>query len=123
MRGLVLTTNARTPISGFSKAKAALDAAIDALTGPGVVPPWVYHDLRRTLSTGCGELRIRIEHAEAVLNHVSGTKGGVAGTYHLYQYRAEKQEALQAWADHVERVVGHPLRLDAAFPGEAHRAP
>ena len=111
LRGLVLTTNGRTPISGFSKAKEALDAAIDGLAGPGVVPGWVYHDLRRTLSTGCGELRIRIEYAEAVLNHVSGTKGGVAGTYNLYQYRTEKQEALEAWADHLERVVGRPLRL------------
>lgn len=111
LRGLVLTTNGRTPISGFSKAKAALDVAIDALTGVGVVPDWVYHDLRRTLSTGFGELRIRIEYAEAVLNHVSGTKGGVAGTYHLHQYRQEKQEALQAWADHLEAVVGTVLRI------------
>lgn len=117
LRGVVLTTNGRTPISGFSKAKAALDAAIDALAGVGVVPGWVYHDLRRTLSTGCGELRIRIEYAEAVLNHISGTKGGVAGTYHLYQYREEKQEALQSWADHVERVLGYSLRLP--FAGRA----
>lgn len=111
LRGLVLTTNGRTPISGFSKTKTALDDAIDAIAGVGVVPAWVYHDLRRTLSTGCGELRIRIEHSEAVLNHVSGTKGGVAGTYQLYMYADEKREALQAWADHLEKVLGARLRL------------
>ena len=106
LRGLILTTNGRTAISGFSKAKAALDEAIEAIAGIGVVPGWVYHDLRRTLSTGCGELRVRIEHSEAVLNHISGTKGGVAGTYHLYQYADEKREALQLWADHLEKVIG-----------------
>lgn len=41
LRGLVLTTNGRTPISGFSKAKEAPDMAVDALAGAGVLPGWV----------------------------------------------------------------------------------
>jgi hypothetical protein len=36
----------------------------------------------------------------------------VAGTYHLDQYRTENEEALQAWADHVDEVVGHALTLE-----------
>ena len=43
---------------------------------------------------------------EAVLNHVSGAKGGVAGTYNREQYEPEKRAALERWAAHVEGVVG-----------------
>lgn len=103
--GLPFTTNGRMPISGFSKSKMALDAAITRLTRRAI-EHWVIHDLRRTLATGCAELRVPIEHSEAVLNHVSGTKGGVAGVYHPHAYAAEKRVAVQRWADRVERIVG-----------------
>jgi hypothetical protein len=49
---------------------------------------------------------VPIEHSEALLNHISGTRGGVAGVYHLYAYAKEKRVALQRWADRVEKLVG-----------------
>lgn len=110
-RGLMLTTNGRTPISGFSRSKARLDTlVVDALKGKrwrGRQPlePWVRHDARRTVSTGFGELRIPIEVAEAVLNHVSGSMSGVAGTYWLYKFAPEKRRAMEKWAAKVERVI------------------
>lgn len=103
--GLVLTTNGKTPISGFSKAKEAIDLLVARATNR-IVADWVMHDLRRTMATGCAELKVPIEHSEAVLNHVSGTQGGVAGTYHLYRYAKEKRAALQRWADRVEAICG-----------------
>ena len=42
---------------------------------------------------------------EAVLNHVSGTKAGVAGVYNRSLYAAEKRGALLLWADHIEAVL------------------
>ena len=73
LRGLVLTTNGRTAISGFSKAKAALDAAVDALVGTGVVPGWVYHDLRadalHRLRRTPGPHRTRRGHPQPRLRH------------------------------------------------------
>jgi integrase len=108
-QGLLLTTNGRTPISGFSKSKTELDALVaQALHDPrwrgrGPVLPWVRHDARRTLSTMCGEMSVPLEHAEAVLNHVSGTLDGVAGTYWLYKYAKEKRAALMKWGARVER--------------------
>lgn len=110
-RGLLLTSNGRTPVSGFSKSKAEMDDLVDAALSEsrwrnrGTVSPWVRHDTRRTLSTMCGEMGVPLEHAEAVLNHVSGTLSGVAGTYWLYKYAKEKRQALTKWGARVERVL------------------
>ena len=61
-RGLVLTTNGETPISGFSKAKRALDAAMLKLAqaddeGAEIIP-WRLHDLRRSMATHMQALRM-----------------------------------------------------------------
>lgn len=103
--GLILTTTGKTPISGFSKAKLAIDELVARATNR-IVADWVMHDLRRTMATGCAELKVPLEHSEAVLNHISGTQGGIAGTYHLYRYAKEKRAALQRWADRVEAICG-----------------
>jgi hypothetical protein len=42
---------------------------------------------------------------EAVLNHVSGHKGGVAGIYNRALYTAEKAQALALWDDHIAAVI------------------
>jgi hypothetical protein len=39
---------------------------------------------------------------EAVLNHVSGHKGGIAGVYNRAAYSAEKRAALDLWASHLQ---------------------
>ena len=38
---------------------------------------------------------------EAVLNHVSGAKSGVAGVYQRHDWKEEKRTALDAWGRHV----------------------
>lgn len=117
-KGFVLTTDGETAIAGFSKAKSKLDAETAALLSrrtagheePSVAASpafdhWVYHDLRRTLATGCQGLGVPLEHTEAVLNHVSGTRGGIKGIYQLYEYQSEKKAALDLWAQHVGSLV------------------
>ena len=42
---------------------------------------------------------------EAVLNHVSGHRAGVAGTYNRATYAKEMREALERWAHHVEAIT------------------
>src|SRR5258705_12755038 len=79
---------------GWSKAKSALDT----LSG---VSGWWLHDLRRALATGLQRLGVRLEVTEAVLNHISGSRGGIAGVYQRHDWVAEKRAALDAWADHV----------------------
>jgi hypothetical protein len=48
----------------------------------------------------------RLEVTEAVLNHISGTRGGIAGVYQRHDWAAEKRAALDAWAAHAAAVAG-----------------
>lgn len=106
--GFVLTTTGRSPISGISKAKTALDAAVAKECDGKILAPWRLHDLRRTLATGFQRLGIRFEVTEATLNHISGAKGGVAGIYQRHDWKAEKRSALDAWARQISAIVGLP---------------
>ena len=103
--GFVLTTTSKTPISGITKAKLALDTAASKARDDERLAPWRIHDLRRTLATGLQRLGVRFEVTEAVLNHVSGAKGGVAGIYQRHDWKEEKRSALEAWARHVEAIL------------------
>jgi len=79
--------------------KDSLDKKLD-------MPHWVLHDLRRTCSTNMGEqLSIPPHVVEAVLNHVSGSKAGVAGVYNKATYLKEKREALNKYADYIHTIV------------------
>jgi integrase len=104
---LVLPGAVGTPFAGWSKAKTALDKAIvtvRAMTaGKSAAPftPWSLHDLRRTVATGLQRLGVRLEVTESLLNHVSNTRGGIAGVYQRYDWAAEKRTALDGWAAHV----------------------
>jgi integrase len=70
------------------------------------VSGWVIHDLRRTVATGMADIGIQPHIIEAVLNHVSGHKGGVAGIYNRSSYAAESAAALVRWDEHVASIVG-----------------
>ena len=92
------------PYQGWSRAKAALDARIAAALGRPP-PPWRLHDIRRTVATRLADLGVLPHVIEAVLNHVSGHKAGVAGVYNRASYAAEKRAALTLWSDHVAALV------------------
>jgi len=103
--GLVFTTTGRTPVSGFSRAKQRLDKLIAEQGGDDGIDDWNLHDLRRTLATGMQRLGVRFEVTEAILNHKSGSRAGVAGIYQRHHWGPEKSAALQAWSDHIERLL------------------
>jgi integrase len=108
--GLVLPGAVGTVFAGWSKSKHTLDKAIakaraEAASKSGGKPapltPWSVHDLRRTVATGLQRLGVRLEVTEAILNHISGSRGGIAGVYQQHDWAAEKRAALDAWATHV----------------------
>lgn len=114
-KGLLFSTNGKTPISGYSKTKARLDKLVTAAIakaneGSGDLPlpleHWTFHDLRRSFGTGCQALGFPKEHVHAVLNHSSGDKrDGLAAIYMLHEYKDEKTAALNAWARHIDALL------------------
>lgn len=97
------------PFQGWSKAKATLDKAIAKNASEnGRLAPWRLHDVRRTVATRMADLGVQPHVIEAVLNHVSGHKAGVAGVYNRSLYGPEKRAALELWANHVMLIAGEP---------------
>jgi integrase len=115
--GFVFTTKGRSPVSGFSKAKRAVDAAVLGILKErtrsrsenadtvAALPHWTLHDLRRTVATNLQKLSVRLEVTEAVLNHTSGSRAGIVGVYQRYKYTTEKRAALDAWARRLDAIV------------------
>jgi integrase len=87
------------PFQGWSKAKASLDRRI--AQGGSKLAPWRLHDIRRTVATRMAELGTLPHVIEAVLNHVSGHKAGVAGIYNRANYTHERCLALERWGEQV----------------------
>lgn len=71
----------------LGKLKAGLDKA-SGVTG------WVIHDLRRTFATGLAALGVPIHVTEKLLNHVSGTTGGIVGVYQRHSFFPEMRNAI-----------------------------
>lgn len=93
--------NAENGPSGFSRSLSRLRSSLDKKLKRQDGEHWTLHDIRRTVATGLQRLGVRFEVTEAVLNHVSGSKGGIAGVYQRHDWKAEKRAALDAWARHL----------------------
>jgi integrase len=110
-RRFLFSTTGRTPVSGFSKAKAEIDKAVLELARQQAgdeappLPHWTLHDIRRTVATNLQKLGVKLEVTEAVLNHVSGSRAGIVGVYQRHEYGTEKRQALDLWGRRLEAVV------------------
>ncbi len=77
------------PFAGWSKAKTQFDEAL-------TFTDYTLHDLRRTYSSNLAKLGVPIHVTEKLLNHVSGTLGGIAGVYNRHSYWEEMCGAVSA---------------------------
>lgn len=91
--GRMFTTSRGGRFTGYSKGKIKLDLLMSQ-DGREPLPDWRLHDLRRTLATGFQRLGVRFEVTEAVLNHVGGSRAGVAGIYQRHDWKDEKREEI-----------------------------
>jgi integrase len=71
----------------------------------GTVKPWRLHDIRRTVATRMADIGVQPHVIEAVLNHYSGHRAGVAGVYNRSPYACEAKQALARWSKHVLALV------------------
>jgi integrase len=91
----VWSPNGGKALTNFSNSRAAFDKASGT-------HGWRIHDLRRTARSLMSRAGVNKDHAERCLGHVIG---GVRGVYDRHEYHAEKQQAFEALAGIVERIV------------------
>jgi integrase len=87
---------ATRPFNGFGASKKSLDKC--------GVENFVHHDLRRTFATSLARLGVRLEVTEKLLNHVSGSMGGIVGVYQRHDFMDEMRDAIaryEAWFSHI----------------------
>jgi integrase len=97
-----------THVNGFGKPKVAIDEAIAANRRKAEIekdmPHWTFHDSRRfgahVLAPQC-----RIEVLSRLLNHAPDSVMGVTAIYNRFAYAEERRTALQALADHIDRIM------------------
>jgi hypothetical protein len=106
----VFSTTGRTPISGFSKAKALLDKKIVearakiAAEDSGKAEPlasWWMHDFRRTGVSKLAAMGFDSIVVDKLLAHKPAKLRGVASVYQRHDFAGDRARALDAWAAHV----------------------
>ena len=86
-------------LAGFSHLKDHFDARMKLKAS------WTFHDLRRTVASGMAKIGVKLPVIERVLNHKGESFAGIVGVYQRHDFAAEKRDALQRWANHVDDVV------------------
>ena len=97
--GLLFPARGRdTPFNGWSKSKAILDEESET-------SDWTLHDLRRTFATNQAKLGTPIHVVEKLLNHITGTTGGLVGIYNRHTYQDEMRKAVDLWEQRLTAIL------------------
>jgi integrase len=94
---LIFSYDGRRPVSP-TRPKVVLDKACS-------VSGWTLHDLRRTARTLMSRAGVSADVGERALGHVIG---GVRGVYDKHTYHHEMQQAFEALAVLIQRIVAPP---------------
>jgi integrase len=101
----------KTAFSGFSKAKASLDAKLAEIrkaAGRKPMPHWTYHDLRRSSRSLMSRAGAPTDHAERVLGHIIP---GIRRVYDHHDYASEKKAALLKLDNMVASILQPKARV------------
>jgi integrase len=117
----VFSNDGGRPLTGYSKPKARLDAAVlaklrkeDEKAKP--LPNWTLHDLRRTARSLLARAGVSTEVAEECLGH---KRKGVEGVYNRHRYIAEMRIAYEDLAALIDRIINpSPGNVVALRKGE-----
>lgn len=113
---LFSNTFGEKPVNGFSTAKKRLDRrmlrtwrALARMRGEdrsdAQIPPFVIHDVRRSMRTGLSALPVTDMVRELVIAHA---KPGMHRVYDLFAYLDEKRRALELWNARLRGIVEPP---------------
>ena len=79
-----------TVFNGWGKPKATFDELCK-------VTDWQLHDLRRTFASKLAALGVSLPTIEKLLNHVSGSFGGIVAVYQRHNWLPEMRSAIDVW--------------------------
>jgi integrase len=110
--GFCFSTTGKTPVSGYSKAKAHLDEHMRrelAKAAPDPkkfqLKPWIIHDLRRTARTNFSRIGVAADIGERVLGHAVP---GLRGVYDRHSFVPEMRECLERWEGRLLSIINPP---------------
>jgi integrase len=87
----------------------AMTRFAESLKGPAAktlhAEPPTPHDLRRTCNSRLAKMGIPKEIRDRALNHISSLRDPESKHYNLYEFQAEKRQALGKWAAEIEALV------------------
>jgi integrase len=86
------------PFSGWSKRKIELDRLCGA-------SDWTLHDIRRTVASNLAALGVALPVIERLLNHVSGSFGGIVSVYQRHSFMPEMRAAVEKWNKRVLDIL------------------
>ena len=89
------------PFTSFAHGKRALDAKVTKKLGEPL-PPWTFHDLRRTARSLMSRAGVRPDVAERVMGHAIQ---GIEGIYDRHSYEQEKADALAKLAGLLDTIL------------------
>jgi integrase len=99
-RDQLFGTRSPRGFSTWDAAKAALDRRLGDQVGS-----WQLRDIRRTVATGMADIGVAPHIIEAVLNHYSGHRAGIAGVYNRSRYDPEVTVALARWSTYIVGLI------------------
>lgn len=83
---------------GWSKHKTAFDRECK-------IVPWTLHDLRRTFASDLAALGVQLPVIEKLLNHVSGSFGGIVAVYQRHNFMPEMRDAMSKWEARLAEII------------------
>jgi integrase len=63
------------------------------------------HDLRRTCNSRLAQMGIPKEIRGRTLNHITSLRDPESKHYNLYEFQAEKRDALSKWAAEIDSLI------------------
>ena len=101
---LFSTTGGQKPVSGFSKAKARLNALMRKELEVQGIPfeDFIIHDIRRTCRTRLSALPVEDIVREKLMAHAPP---GLHKVYDLHLYEKEKAETLNLWHNKLKDII------------------
>jgi integrase len=63
------------------------------------------HDLRRTCNSRLAKLAVPKEIRDRALNHITSLRDPESKHYNLYEFQAEKRQALAGWATEIQGII------------------